>query len=68
MAGVDLLGCAITGRTPSDLCWEVLRRVPRSARIVMLGESTHGTAEFYTLRAEITKLLIQVLTQILEWL
>ncbi|RYZ72459.1 MAG: hypothetical protein EOP05_10975, partial [Proteobacteria bacterium] len=28
-----------------------------NARVVLLGESTHGTAEFYTLRAEITKRL-----------
>ncbi|ALC90275.1 protein-L-isoaspartate O-methyltransferase [Bacillus sp. FJAT-18017] len=29
------------------------------ARIVLLGEASHGTSEFYTLRAEITKRLIQ---------
>jgi protein-L-isoaspartate(D-aspartate) O-methyltransferase len=30
----------------------------RNARIVLIGESTHGTAEFYRLRARITEALI----------
>lgn len=30
----------------------------RNARIVLIGESTHGTHEFYSMRAEITKRLI----------
>lgn len=29
------------------------------ARIVLLGESTHGTSEFYRFRAELTRLLIE---------
>jgi erythromycin esterase-like protein len=29
------------------------------ARIVLLGEATHGTSEFYRMRAELTKYLIQ---------
>ena len=29
------------------------------AKYVLLGESSHGTAEFYTLRAELTKRLIK---------
>jgi len=29
------------------------------ARLVLLGESTHGTSEFYTLRGEITRALIE---------
>jgi erythromycin esterase-like protein/ubiquitin-protein ligase len=32
--------------------------IPDDRRIVLLGESTHGTEEFYTLRAEATKRLI----------
>lgn len=28
------------------------------AKIVLLGEASHGTSEFYTLRTELTKLLI----------
>jgi len=30
-----------------------------SARVVLLGESTHGTAEFYTMRARVTQALIE---------
>ncbi|KAG2436740.1 hypothetical protein HXX76_006264 [Chlamydomonas incerta] len=36
----------------------LLDLVPASARIVMLGEATHGTREFYEQRSELTKLLI----------
>ncbi|MCZ8524010.1 MULTISPECIES: erythromycin esterase family protein [Paenibacillus] len=35
-----------------------LVRAASSARCVLLGEASHGTSEFYTLRAEITKRLI----------
>ena len=39
----------------------VLRsNVPDSVETVLLGECTHGTQEFYTQRAEITKYLIEV--------
>ena len=37
---------------------EVAREIPAAATTVLLGECTHGTEEFYTLRAEITKYLI----------
>lgn len=33
--------------------------IPEEADIVMIGEASHGTEEFYRLRAEVTKLLIQ---------
>ena len=33
--------------------------IPEDRRIVLLGESTHGTEEFYHTRAEITKRLIE---------
>ena len=36
----------------------LIRRIG-SARVVLMGESTHGTSEFYRMRAEITKALIQ---------
>ncbi|WP_307326936.1 erythromycin esterase family protein [Evansella vedderi] len=36
----------------------LLERASKS-KYVLLGESTHGTSEFYTLRAEISKWLIQ---------
>lgn len=29
-----------------------------NAKIVMIGEASHGTSEFYTIRAELSKLLI----------
>jgi len=36
----------------------LLRRIGR-ARVVLLGEATHGTSEFYRMRARITRELIQ---------
>ena len=42
--------------TPDDL--DPLIRAVGDARYVLLGEASHGTHEFYTLRAEITKRLI----------
>jgi erythromycin esterase-like protein len=36
-----------------------VREAIGNARIVLIGEETHGTQEFYALRAEITKALIQ---------
>jgi erythromycin esterase-like protein len=38
---------------------QVLEQIPESADFVLLGEASHGTHEFYQLRADITKLLIQ---------
>src|SRR5262249_37413391 len=43
-------------RTPTDLK-PLLDRVG-NARVVLLGEASHGTHEFYTWRAEITKRLV----------
>ena len=34
------------------------KAIPEDARCVLLGECTHGTEEFYRLRAEVTKWLI----------
>ena len=34
-------------------------RAPAPASVVLLGECTHGTEEFYKLRAEITKVLCE---------
>ncbi len=42
--------------SPSDVD-ELLRRIG-DARIVLLGEATHGTHEFYRLRAELSRRLI----------
>jgi len=37
----------------------VLDQIVGDARVVLIGESSHGTAEFYRARAEITKWLIE---------
>jgi erythromycin esterase-like protein len=38
--------------------YEYLQPLIRDARVVMFGEATHGSEEFYTVRAELTKRLI----------
>jgi erythromycin esterase-like protein/predicted phosphoribosyltransferase len=61
-----------TERTPADILrscaidapngvppWEALEEIIGDARVVLIGESTHGTHEFYAARAAITKWLIQ---------
>ncbi|MBD1847167.1 erythromycin esterase family protein [Cyanobacteria bacterium FACHB-63] len=48
--------CPLTGRT-SD--YDSLMALIGDARLVLIGEATHGTHEFYQQRAEITKRLIQ---------
>ena len=53
--------CAVT--TLSELqCTSynsLLSKIPTSAQIVLLGEGTHGTEEFFRIRSELTKHLIQ---------
>jgi erythromycin esterase-like protein/predicted phosphoribosyltransferase len=54
----------VIGRTAIDAPdgvppFEVLEEVIGDARIVLIGESSHGTHEFYRARAEITKWLIE---------
>lgn len=44
-------------KKPNDL--HSLAESVKNKRVVMLGESTHGTAEFYEIRAELSKLLIE---------
>jgi erythromycin esterase-like protein len=39
--------------------WDALIDLVGDARVVMLGEASHGTAEFYAARAHITRRLIQ---------
>lgn len=39
--------------------FEKIRSAIGDARVVLIGEETHGTQEFYALRAEITKALIE---------
>lgn len=43
--------------TPAD--FEPVIAAARSARFVLIGEASHGTHEFYRIRAEITKRLIR---------
>jgi hypothetical protein len=38
---------------------QVLEQIPESADFVLIGEASHGTHEFYQLRGDVTKLLIQ---------
>ena len=48
----------ITGRIADVDVGPLLERIG-DARVVLIGEATHGTAEFYALRAHITKALIR---------
>jgi len=38
---------------------EVVDGIPEDRRVVLLGESTHGTEEFYRVREAVTKRLIE---------
>lgn len=41
-------------------CYEsLLNEIPTSAQIVLIGEGTHGTEDFFRIRCELTKHLIQ---------
>ncbi|EFN51233.1 hypothetical protein CHLNCDRAFT_141245 [Chlorella variabilis] len=42
---------------PLERC--LLDRIPADAQYVLIGEASHGTEEFYSMRAELTKMLIQ---------
>ncbi|MEV0900291.1 erythromycin esterase family protein [Actinoplanes sp. NPDC049802] len=54
--GDDVASIARPLRDPGDL--EILLERAAAARVVMIGEATHGTHEFYHWRAELTKRLI----------
>ncbi|HYV96747.1 MAG TPA: erythromycin esterase family protein, partial [Gemmatimonadaceae bacterium] len=56
-AAKTIAGAALPVETNRDLD-PVLSRVG-SARVVLIGEASHGTHEFYRLRAEITMRLIR---------
>src|ERR1700676_5031408 len=45
------------GGSPRD--FDVVIEAARDARYVLIGEATHGTHEFYRIRAELTKQLIR---------
>lgn len=36
----------------------IVQQIDHNARIVLIGDATHGTSEFYARRAEVTKDLI----------
>jgi erythromycin esterase-like protein len=44
---------------PLDRARAIVDGIPEDRRIVLLGESTHGTEEFYRTRVEITKRLVE---------
>ena len=51
----------------SDVKAVVRGQIPESATTVLLGECTHGTEEFYQLRADISKFLIEVMKEVLKY-
>ena len=56
-----LLDCLRKDLVPLDRdsrAWDRLLERTQKAQLVLLGEATHGTHEFYKMRAEITKRLI----------
>jgi len=40
-------------------CDSLVKEIPSSAQIVLIGEGTHGTEEFFRIRSELTKHLIE---------
>lgn len=55
-ADVDIDLLSDLRRTSYD---DLLRRIPPSVRIVLIGEGTHGTEEFVRIRSEVTQCLVQ---------
>jgi erythromycin esterase-like protein len=58
---VPMLNCLCVGLLPTQDDFALLRSAIGDARIVMIGEATHGTEDFYQVRAELTKVLIDKL-------
>lgn len=56
-----LLGRSIRPLTGAPSDFDPLIELARSKRVILLGEASHGTHEFYRVRAEITKRLIREL-------
>ena len=42
-----------------DRASDIVDSIPASSRVVLLGECTHGTEEFYSIRAAVTKRLVE---------
>lgn len=58
--GLAALSCAATQPlTGSERDYDALLALTADARVVMLGEATHGSREFYRERARITRRLIE---------
>ena len=55
----DLIRDAAMPLTGSSHDYDPLLDIIGNARFVLLGEATHGTHEFYSERAQITKRLIR---------
>lgn len=56
---IDLLNGNIEPLSVKDPVPEKMIRAAGNKRFILIGEATHGTAEFYRIRAEITKELIR---------
>ena len=54
----DRIVKSISSKTESIVIENLVRNIPSKTEIVLLGECTHGTKEFYEIRLEITKYLI----------
>ena len=54
MGDVSAFGCF-----PLERGGDVVAGIPADRQVVLLGESTHGTEEFYRVRADITRRLIE---------
>src|SRR5215218_8921672 len=55
----ELVRAAAVPLTGADSDWDTLLELVGDARLVLLGEASHGTHEFYHARAEITQRLIR---------
>lgn len=58
MAGEGLIAAAREEPADGSVSDELIERVA-STPLVLIGEATHGTTEFYALRAELTRRLIK---------
>jgi erythromycin esterase-like protein len=45
--------------TPDSAARQIVEVIDPAATLVLIGEATHGTREFYRIRADVTRLLIQ---------
>lgn len=57
--GEGVLGSKMLSAFTLDRADEIVDGIPEDRRVVLLGESTHGTEEFYRTREAITKRLVE---------